>query len=416
MHSPALKRLLRVLGAALLVTAANVAAATPEKPAASPNDTCLMCHADMTAKGSTGKAIGVDKAKFAASVHGQMQFKCTDCHSDVSIDRLPHAPKLAPANCAACHEDQVKLYQATVHGKANAQGNPVAATCGDCHGTHDILKSNNPASRTNFANIESTCGACHGNDALIAKAKLPGGNIRSQYHDSVHGQKTNATGGAASGAPTCTSCHGTHNILAKADPKSRTAHDRIMDMCGSCHQRVRSNFGHSLHGQLRQTGMSAAPDCVDCHSPHRIQPHNATRFQVQVINECGNCHKEQIETYRDTFHGQVTQLGFTRVATCASCHGSHEILPASMPASMVSPENRVTTCRQCHPNANANFAMYSPHGNAHDREGWPLLYWTKKFMDWLLIGVFAFFGIHTALWFMRSLRVVRARRAGRPTD
>ena len=413
---PAMKGMRRALGAALLVAAANVAAATPAKPAASPNDTCLMCHSDRSAKGASGKAIGIDQAKFAASVHGQMQFKCTDCHGDVSADKLPHEPQLKPANCAACHESQVKQYQATVHGKAKAKGNSVAATCGDCHGTHEILKSKDPAARTHLSRIEATCGACHGNDALIAQARLPGGNIRSQYHDSVHGQKTNAKGGETSGAPTCTSCHGTHNILAKADPKSRVAHDRIMDMCGSCHQRVRANFGHSLHGQLRHTGMSAAPDCVDCHSPHRIQPHNATQFQIEVINECGNCHKEQITTYRDTFHGQVTELGYTRVATCASCHGSHEILPASMPASMVSPENRVTTCRQCHQGANANFAQYSPHGNAHDRARFPLLFYTKKFMDWLLIGVFGFFGIHTAFWFVRSLRVVWARRASRPTD
>jgi len=408
-----MKRILAALGGiVLLVIAASVAAATAQKPAASPNDTCLMCHADMSAKGSTGKLIGVEKEKFAGSVHGQMQLRCTSCHSDVSADKLPHEPKLRPANCAGCHEDQVKLYQATVHGKAKATGNMVAASCGDCHGKHDILKSNIPESRTHLSKIEATCGGCHGNDALIKQANLPGGNIRSQYHDSVHGQKTNTKGGATSGAPTCTSCHGTHNILAKADPKSRTAHDHILDMCGSCHQRVRANFGHSLHGQLRQTGMTAAPDCVDCHSPHRIQQHNVTKFQVEVINECGNCHKDQITTYRDTFHGQVTELGYTRVATCASCHGSHEILPASESASMVSPENRVATCRQCHRAANANFALYTPHGNAHDRDKFPLLFYTKKSMDWLLIGVFAFFGIHTTFWFVRSLRAVRERRAG----
>jgi hypothetical protein len=32
-------------------------------------------------------------------------------------------------------------------------------------------------------------------------------------------------------------------------------------------------------------------------------------------------------------------------------------------------------------------------------------------MDFLLLGVFAFFGLHTLLWFYRSLKVVRERRA-----
>ena len=42
-------------------------------------------------------------------------------------------------------------------------------------------------------------------------------------------------------------------------------------------------------------------------------------------------------------------------------------------------------------------------------------------MEWLLIGVFSFFGIHTLLWLYRSLRVNSAARgpggdAGRSTD
>jgi hypothetical protein len=84
------------------------------------------------------------------------------------------------------------------------------------------------------------------------------------------------------------------------------------------------------------------------------------------------------------------------------------VLPASNPKSMVSPENRVSTCRSCHPGANANFAAYKPHGNPHDRQGDPILYYTRLFMVWLLIGVFSFFGIHTLLWLLRSLKEVRS--------
>ncbi len=191
------------------------------------------------------------------------------------------------------------------------------------------------------------------------------------YHDSIHGQKTNGKGAAAAKAPTCTSCHGAHKILSKNDPASRVNREHIALMCGSCHQQVYSRFSASQHGQMRQAGNSAAPTCIDCHSAHRIQDHGATKWQVEVIKECGNCHQDFITSYRDTYHGQVTQLGFTRVATCNSCHGAHEVLPASNPKSMISPENRVTTCRSCHPGANANFAAYKPHGNPHDRAGRP---------------------------------------------
>ena len=80
---------------------------------------------------------------------------------------------------------------------------------------------------------------------------------------------------------------------------------------------------------------------------------------------------------------------------------------------MVSPENRVSTCRSCHPGANANFAAFKPHGNPHDREGEPILYYTRLFMVWLLIGVFSFFGLHTLLWMLRELKEVSERRRRR---
>lgn len=410
MRSPISSRLpaLVALAAVLLTLPAAAAnAATPD-----PNESCLMCHTDASAKGSTGKSIAVDAKAFAESVHGQMQFKCTDCHADVSVDKLPHAPTLKPANCAGCHEVPVKEYLATAHAKARAKGNSVAASCGGCHGTHDIRKSSDPGARTHFARVDDTCGTCHGNEEVIKKANLPGGNVASQYLDSIHGRKTHSAGPDAAKAPSCAGCHGAHKILSKSDEASRVNRENIAAMCGSCHMQVLSRFNGSQHGKMRQAGNSAAPTCIDCHSAHSIRQHATPQWQVDVIKECGGCHQDFIKSYRDTYHGQVTQLGYTRVATCNSCHGAHEVLPASDPRSMIAPENRVATCRACHAGANANFAAYKPHGNAHDREGEPILYWTRIFMQLLLAGVFGFFGLHTLLWLIRSLKEVRARRGG----
>ena len=66
--------------AATLFAATFAARAADAAP--SPNDSCLMCHSDAGAKNAAGNSIAVDPKKFAASVHGQMNFKCTDCHSD----------------------------------------------------------------------------------------------------------------------------------------------------------------------------------------------------------------------------------------------------------------------------------------------------------------------------------------------
>ena len=390
----------------LFLSVAGAALAKPANPPApAPNvvDTCLMCHSAADAKGTGGKPVAVDRAKFAASVHGEMKLKCTDCHADVSAEKLPHPEKLKPVDCANCHEKAVKEYTGTVHGVARKGGNAIAATCTDCHGSHDIKRSKDPASPTNHANLEATCSKCHGSAAIVAKGKLPGGNIGSKFHDSIHGKALK--GAAQMSAPECTDCHGTHSIHPKSDPRSNVSRARIPDTCGSCHKPEREAYVKGMHGKLRQEGMLAAPGCTDCHSAHAIQQHDKPSFQTEVIKECGNCHTDYISTYRDTFHGQVTALGYARMATCASCHGAHEVLPASNPASKVSKENRLKTCQACHAGAGANFASFDPHASRHDKARDPIYYYAAKFMEFLLIGVFAFFGIHTIFWLYRELRV-----------
>jgi nitrate/TMAO reductase-like tetraheme cytochrome c subunit len=387
----------------VIVAAASAAKPAPTSAAANPNETCLACHASADAKGAAGNSIAVDAPRFAASVHGELGLKCTDCHADVSAEKIPHAEKLKAVDCATCHAQAVKEYAATVHGKARKGGNAVAATCTDCHGKHDILRSKDPASRTNHANVAATCSRCHGDDATVARGKLPGGNVGSQFADSIHGKALKTA--AAGSAPACTNCHGAHNILAKSEEGSRTSRAHIPDTCGSCHQPERAAYMSGIHGRLRQEGVLATPGCSDCHSAHSIQQHEKSTFQTEVIKECGTCHAESLTTYRDTFHGQVTALGYVRVATCASCHGAHEILPPSNAASKVSLQNRVATCRQCHAGASANFVSFDPHANRHEIGRNPTYWFAAKFMEYLLIGVFGFFGIHTAFWLYRSLRV-----------
>jgi hypothetical protein len=403
MRFPSWLRATAGLALAGLAFAAAPAAAAPD-----PNEACHACHSDKDAKGSSGKSVAVDPAVFAKSVHGQLGLECTACHADVSAKKLPHPEKLKPVDCGSCHEKAVKEYAGTAHGVARKGGNTVAASCVDCHGAHDILRSSEVASRTAKPNIEATCSKCHGDEELARKAKLPGGNVAGKFHDSIHGRAL--MGAARASAPTCTGCHGAHTIVQKTDERSRVHRAKIPDTCGSCHTKERQEYSSGRHGKLRQEGNLTAPVCSDCHSAHQIQAHDMPGFQAEAIKECGNCHGDYLKTYRDTFHGQVTALGYTRVATCASCHGGHQILPASDPASAVSPQNRLATCQKCHAGATQNFANIDPHPNRHDPKRSPLLYWTGLGMDGLLIGVFGFFGLHTLLWFFRELRDKLARR------
>jgi hypothetical protein len=171
-----------------------------------------------------------------------------------------------------------------------------------------------------------------------------------------------------------------------------------------------------VHGAAFSRGDGKAPVCADCHSAHQIQRADVSSWQLDVIRECGTCHVKRIETYRDTFHGQVTSLGFVRVATCAKCHGAHGILPSSDDRSMTSKARVLTTCQQCHADATAGFAQYDPHADKHDPERNPTLYWAALFMKWLLFGTFGFFGLHAVLWFPRGLVERRRQRRAAAAD
>jgi len=388
--------------------------AAPAVVAAGPNDACYTCHTDADVKAGSGRPASLDPAKFVASVHGGKRGTCIGCHEDAeTADGALHAAKLKPVSCANCHEDAVGEYAATAHGKARAGGNQVAASCGDCHGSpHAVLPASNPKSRTNHANLEATCGSCHGNDKLVQQARLPGGNIQAKYHDSIHGRLIRGNDSYSVVAPTCTSCHGAHSILSKKEAASKVSHANVPDTCGSCHQREHMVFDQGKHGALQHAGDKTAPVCSDCHSAHTIERASQSAWKVAVVGQCGGCHDDYVTSYRQTYHGKVTDLGFSEIATCASCHGAHDVRPASDPLSTISAANRLQTCRQCHKQASASFASWDPHPRPTDRSRDPVLYYANIGMNVLLAGVFLFFGLHTLLWAYRSIADALKRRRG----
>ena len=401
---------MRLLPAVLLAACLVAPTALAQKPAAAvapkppTNDDCFACHGDASATGANGRSIAVLPDKFGASVHGQAGIPCVGCHADLEkATEFPHAEKLAPVVCATCHPAASAQYDTSVHAQARrASAQSVAATCTDCHGTHDILPSSDPDSRTNHFNLPATCGRCHGNADIIRRGRIAIGNVLAQFQDSIHGQALAKSGLLV--APACTDCHGAHDIRRKSDPASKVFRTTIPATCGKCHEGVERRYETGVHGEALAKGRPDAPVCVNCHTAHRIQRTEGASWKAQVLAECGSCHPESSRTYHDTFHGQETQLGFMRVATCADCHGAHEIFPRRDPRSTVSSARLVSTCRKCHAGANASFVKYDPHADRHNRERNPMLFYASKFMETLLIGVFAFFGIHTALWASRAVK------------
>ncbi len=383
------------------------------------NATCLACHGQAGATSPSGQSVYVDPSHFADSVHASLP--CTACHG--SIAGYPHPAKMEAVNCGTCHGAEAGDIAASVHAKINAaQAGPAGRApspldmvpCLGCHGDpHAIVPVANAGSPVYPLNIPRTCGACHGNPALAKKYGFP--DVYAMYMDSIHGFALTKDGLLV--AASCSSCHGTHKILSHTDPQSRTYRANIPNTCGGCHAGPLAQYLAGIHGRQKEAGNALAPVCTSCHTAHQVVQVARASWQKQTSATCGSCHQNRYATYLDTFHAQVSAIGYVEAAHCWNCHGNHDILPPSDPKSSVNPANLLHTCQQCHPDANASFIRYQPHADPHNRLAYPHLWFTKQLMNLLLIAVLGFFFLHTILWFLRSMfdRLGRAARGeGKP--
>ena len=179
-------------------------------------------------------------------------------------------------------------------------------------------------------------------------------------------------------------------------------------------------YTDSVHGKevLEKNNVKAAV-CTDCHSAHAISNSSGDPFKLAVTDQCGSCHEANLKTYKATYHGQISTLGYAYTAKCYDCHGSHKILKADDPKSKVHVDNRMKTCQTCHSGkkdlalAPAGFATFQPHGHAGDFNKYPQIWMAWQIMVQLLVGTFGFFWLHTLLWFYREYKE-RKRASSQP--
>ncbi len=242
------------------------------------------------------------------------------------------------------------------------------------------------------------CAVCH--DAENPGTVTVEGEERSlavdtaAYEVSLHGRLD------------CTACH------IGFEPGKHTAKQTEgwleaarLDACRNCHADVFVMYEGSFHGTLVFEEDSAkAPVCADCHTPHAIVDPQSLAFRRSILGLCGRCHGGRSDTYLDSYHGKAFLLGKQDTATCTDCHGGHKILPASDPGSMISDQNRVETCRSCHPEANGNFAGFLVHVDPRDPTDnfWVFLFWLAYVL--LIATVFTFGGIHTVMYIYRGIK------------
>ena len=371
---------------------------------------CLTCHTKPGIKASKdGRSLVVDPAAILGSRHQKVA--CAQCHNQVSPSRIRACETItSPVSCGNCHAEIQKLYDTSLHGKLSARRDPNAPVCKECHGAHGVLGRKDPGSPIFSMNIPTLCARCHreGQKAAV-RYKGTEKNIVANYTESIHGKGLIKSGLTVTA--TCTDCHTSHGELPAMDPASSVNPANIPATCDRCHHGIHELFVASVHSPLVTKTDKPLPVCSDCHSSHSIGRTDKDDFKLVIMDRCGKCHKEIAKTYFETYHGKVSQLGYTNTAKCYDCHGAHDILPPENPKSHLSRQNVVGTCQRCHPGATRRFAGYLTHATHHDPKKYPWLFYTFWGMTGLLVGTFAISGLHTLLWLPRAFQM--RRRHGR---
>ncbi|NGZ26807.1 MAG: cytochrome C [Magnetococcales bacterium] len=341
------------------------------------NATCQICHdgnrsievphiSPYAEEGEKRLLQNIEPEKYHKGSHGSMT--CMACHSGIVSKDPPHQKGPPPAvDCAGCHE---KLW------KEAASGKPLS-----------------PA----LQKVEQKI---------------------AEYRQSFHARPNKDDPRFVNA--TCHECHDSHFFQMTADkssPDYAAWRLTIPKLCGKCHEEQLDDYALSVHGrEAIQKQNSKSAICTDCHTSHNIIGALTPAFKLLNPDACGQCHKGNLATYRDTYHGQVNQLGYPHTAKCFDCHENHKIRQVKDEKSSVYGDNKLKTCQKCHdgehrPLATVGFKSYSPHAHAGDYERYPQVWLASRFMTGLFWLVFAFFWLHSGLWYYREWQ---ERRKPRP--
>ncbi len=351
-----------MLAAALLVLVASLSGTFPVQ-AQETSEYCLTCHgkpnASMTLPDGETLSLYISQEMLHNSVHAQVGIECGACHTNIKT--YPHPKNKYKTkrllsrgyytSCRGCHSANYEKTLDSMHAKAAEQGNLNAPICTDCHGAHDVQKPDKPR-----ALVSTTCGQCHT-------------DIYSEYKSSVHGgaliQEDNPD------VPVCTDCHGVHNIQ---DPRTEQFRIAEPDLCAGCHANAELISKYGLPANV--------------YSIYELSWHGV---DVSVYKA----------RWPTIWHDS---------AVCSDCHGVHTIRKTSDPASSVSSQNLLGTCKKCHPDAGPNWVGAWTGHNEISLSRTPMLFYTQAFYTSFTPFVLWLSILYVAMQIIRSL-VDKVRRS-----
>ncbi len=288
------------------------------------------------------------------------------------------------SDCLKCHDDHLfsSQFPESAHG------------LNGCRSCHSGITDEEEHMRGEEIPVLTSCGACHE-------------EIQKDYLNNYHYLHQDFR------------CYDCHNNIHSITPAGKNRKKAILSQCTLCH--ANDEYALSGHGKAVLAGNEDAATCSDCHGLHDTQvwhtsqetyPAQAREFYHAT---CIRCHSDEemmarnslsattVRFYEHTYHGKVQGIGYpTKVAGCADCHTSHNILPKDDPASTIHPANLVNNCGRCHSGFHARFVEYKAHPDFRNRRLYPSLYWTNVFMVGLLVITFLFFWLHGILWWRKT--------------
>jgi len=365
---------------------------------------CALCHDSGAGTVAEGVPPPFNEVALRASPH--LELECSTCHMDLMGAEIPHAPELAPVDCAICHFEVQEQFGQSLHGQAVAGGDDLAPTCTECHGTHNVLPASTTGSPISTMEIPRLCGQCHREGTPVSVTReIHQTNILDNYTDSIHGEGLFRLGLTVTAV--CTSCHTSHFVLPHTDPRSSISQDRIVETCTQCHAQIEAVHQRVVRGVLWETEPDRIPVCVECHQPHEIREvfysqgtadrdcqncHGDPNLEVTrggqttslFVNQeavsrsrhartacaqchtgvspsherpcetviekvdCSICHAEVVAEYEESTHGQLVAEGSPDAPICADCHGTHEVQGSNETNSPTFSRNVPGLCAECH--------------------------------------------------------------------
>ena len=347
----------------LLVVTSNLLFPSDGDVFAQSNEDCMMCHEDpelITERKGQVISMFVNLSIFGNSVHGDLD--CVMCHEDADVEEFPHNDMLAPVNCGNCHDEATAKFEKGIHGQALKLNALYAPSCGECHGSHNILHHTNPKSRTYKMNIPVLCGKCHREGAPVARTyNINEHNILENYSQSIHGEGLFKKGLIVSA--TCNDCHGNHLVLPHTSSNSSVSIKNVAKTCMKCHAEIEEVHQKIIKKELWEKEPGSIPACTDCHPPHKVDVENI--LNTISDNSCLKCHEREDvhKLVGDSIVSlRIEKQDFTNTVhqniPCVKCHSDVSI-NLKRPCETA---DRVD-CSNCHAEV-SNLYMASGHGQA----------------------------------------------------